>query len=157
MDIRSINNQNALQAVMNQQEVISQPNVKGVTRSDNDFSALMMQVENNHYLAEKNRVMNATEQQVYFNTQDIDALKYEKNTEKALMGVAQQFEAIFVQQILKQMRSASLVLADEDNPLSSKSYDTYQDMFDGQLSLNLTQNGGMGLAKMMYEQMKGHF
>ncbi|MGN6580040.1 MAG: flagellar assembly peptidoglycan hydrolase FlgJ [Bordetella sp.] len=64
--------------------------------------------------------------------------------------VAKQFEALFVQMMIKQMRQAS-----PKNPLfHSQSDDMWQSMADEQMALNLSQSGGIGLAKSLLAEMQ---
>ncbi len=86
-------------------------------------------------------------------SQSLQEIKLIDDQDLALRQVAEQFEAIFVQQMLKQMRSASAVIADKDNPLTSQSDSVYQDMLDGQLALNMSQTSGMGIADMLVKQL----
>lgn len=83
----------------------------------------------------------------------LQEIKLIDDQELALRQVAEQFEAIFVQQMLKQMRSANAVIADEDNPLTSQTDSVYQDMLDGQLAMNMSQSSGMGIADMLVKQL----
>ena len=75
--------------------------------------------------------------------------------EDVLQEAAQQFEAIFVQMMLKSMRKAQDALADENSPFNSEQVKFYRDMHDQQLAADLTSNGGMGLADVIVKQM-GH-
>ena len=75
--------------------------------------------------------------------------------EDVLQEAAQQFEAIFVQMMLKSMRKAQDALADENSPFNSEQVKFYRDMHDQQLAADLTSNGGMGLADIIVKQM-GH-
>ena len=77
----------------------------------------------------------------------------ETNQNAALPAVAKQFESMFTQMLLKSMREANF-----DDPLfESQATDTWQDMFDQQLSLNLAQHGkGLGIADMLVRQLGGH-
>ncbi len=86
-------------------------------------------------------------------SQSLQEIKLIDDQDLALRQVAEQFEAIFVQQMLKQMRSASAVIADKDNPLTSQSDSVYQDMLDSQLALNMSQTSGMGIADMLVKQL----
>lgn len=72
----------------------------------------------------------------------------EGNTRK----VAQEFESLFLNQMLKVMRSANDVFA-EGNFLNSNESKTYQDMHDQQLAVNLSRNGGIGLADVLSRQL----
>ena len=73
-----------------------------------------------------------------------------KNPNAALEEVAAQFESIFLQQMLKSMRDATM----KSELFDSSQMDTYQGMADQQLALKLAENGGIGLARMMVEQMQ---
>ena len=73
-----------------------------------------------------------------------------KNPNAALEDVAAQFESIFLQQMLKSMRDATV----KSDLFDSSQMDTYQSMADQQLAVNLAENGGIGLARMMVEQMQ---
>lgn len=71
---------------------------------------------------------------------------------QALKEVAKQFEALFVQQMLKSMRAANEVFA-EDSYFNSSEMQFHQDMYDQQMSLELTRGTGIGLADALYQQM----
>lgn len=67
------------------------------------------------------------------------------------MPVARQFEALFLQMMLKSMRDT----VPEGGLLSSDSMDSYQQMFDSQLSVDLAEGGGVGLAEVIAKQISG--
>ncbi len=71
----------------------------------------------------------------------------------ALKLVSQQFEAQFLQTVLKQMRSASDVMADSDSPLSSQNDGMYRDWHDAELAGRLSQMQSTGLASVMTKQL----
>ncbi|MGS0682061.1 rod-binding protein [Shewanella sp. 125m-7] len=71
----------------------------------------------------------------------------------ALKLVSQQFEAQFLQTVLKQMRSASDVMADKDSPLSSQNDGMYRDWHDAELAGRLSQMQSTGLASVMAKQL----
>lgn len=73
--------------------------------------------------------------------------------EKVLQEAAEQFEAIFVQMMLKSMRKAQDALADENSPFNSQQVKFYRDMHDQQLAADLTANGGLGLADVIVKQL----
>jgi flagellar protein FlgJ len=64
--------------------------------------------------------------------------------------VAQQFESLFMQMMLKSMRDATV----KSDLFSSDQMDTYQTMADQQTALSLSQQGGIGLARVLVEQMQ---
>ncbi|MFS1702339.1 flagellar assembly peptidoglycan hydrolase FlgJ [Alteromonas sp. AMM-1] len=71
----------------------------------------------------------------------------------ALKEAAQQFEAIFVQMMLKSMRKAQDAMADEDSPFNSEQMKFYRDMHDQQMAADMASGGGMGLAKLIVQQL----
>ena len=74
--------------------------------------------------------------------------------EEALQSAAKQFEAIFMQMLMKSMRSAQDVLA-SDSPFNSESTKFYRDMHDQQMSLELSNNGSLGLSELIVRQLGG--
>lgn len=66
--------------------------------------------------------------------------------------VAQEFESLFLNEMLKSMRSANEVFA-EGNFMNSNESKTYQDMHDQQLALTLSKNQGIGLADVLTRQL----
>ncbi|NOZ36922.1 MAG: flagellar assembly peptidoglycan hydrolase FlgJ [Gammaproteobacteria bacterium] len=92
-------------------------------------------------------------QDIYTDLNGLDRLRKQaqENPEKTLKVVAQQFESLFMQMVLKSMRKASF-----GNPLFDSSQSKfYQDMFDKQLSLNLAQGRGIGMTEMLERQLHG--
>lgn len=74
--------------------------------------------------------------------------------EQALQTAAKQFEAIFMQMLLKSMRKAEEVL-ESDSPFNSESTKFYRDMHDQQMSLELSNNGSLGLSDLIVRQLGG--
>jgi flagellar protein FlgJ len=72
------------------------------------------------------------------------------NPNAALEEVASQFEALFLQMMLKSMRDATV----EGGLFDSSQMETYQGMADQQVALRMSEQGGIGLARMMVEQMQ---
>ncbi len=92
--------------------------------------------------------------QSYHNYTDVNALsdlkkKAREDQESALRPVAEQFEAIFVQQILKESRKVSF----DEGWLDGGQGDFYKDWSDKQLSLNLSSKGTLGFADNIVEQL----
>lgn len=92
---------------------------------------------------------------VYTDVQGLQNLKAEKNQDAALKKIAQQFESLFLHEMLKTMRKANEVF-EEDSLLNSSDTQFFRDMYDQQLSLNLAQKG-TGLAKSIYEQLSRQY
>ena len=70
---------------------------------------------------------------------------------ETLRKVAGQFEALFVQMMLKNMRDSSL----NDGLLDSDQTKFYQGMFDQQIATEMTKGRGLGLADMLIRQLGG--
>jgi len=86
-----------------------------------------------------------------FDLQSLSALKggLRKDDPQALKAAAQQFEALFLQTVLKSMRAAT----PQDGPLDSDQTRFYQELLDAQLAQLLAAKGGTGLAKMIEKQL----
>lgn len=76
-----------------------------------------------------------------------------KSSPKALETVAGQFEAMFLQMVLRQMRSGADALASEDSPFSSKQQGVFRDFYDGQISIEMSRNQSAGIAEMLIKQL----
>lgn len=68
-----------------------------------------------------------------------------KPDEARLRKVCQDFEAVFIGQIWKQMRSS----VPKEGMLHSKEEESYLSMFDQELSVKMARSGGIGLADML--------
>ncbi|VEG89770.1 flagellar assembly peptidoglycan hydrolase FlgJ [Legionella spiritensis] len=76
----------------------------------------------------------------------------QEDARKALPEVTKQFEAIFLQSMLKSMRLGQQFL-DESSPFKGKYQETFQDMLDGQYASNVANGKGIGLAEMLARQL----
>jgi flagellar protein FlgJ len=84
----------------------------------------------------------------YSNLNGLAALKQDSRSPQALRAVAQQIDALFLQMMLKSMRDAS---ADQGDP-NSNEMSMYQDMFDKQIALTLSQRQDLGLGSLLMRQ-----
>lgn len=94
----------------------------------------------------------------YADPNGLTALKSDARAQDpaALKEVAKQFESLFTQMLLKQMREANKSLNDGDTLFGGgEQADFYQDMFDNQLAVHLSQGKGLGLADMLVRQLAG--
>ena len=89
--------------------------------------------------------------QVYTDTQALNDLKTQarNDTKAALRPVAEQFEAIFVEQMLKESRKVKL----DDGWLDGDKTDFYKDWHDKQFAQSISAKGGLGLADIIVEQL----
>lgn len=70
-------------------------------------------------------------------------------TPEALRETARQFESLFTRMLLKSMRATSF-----DDTMQGQGEGFYRDLFDDQLSIELSKGKGLGLADMLVEQLK---
>ncbi|ERI52098.1 flagellar rod assembly protein FlgJ [Pseudomonas sp. EGD-AK9] len=83
----------------------------------------------------------------------LNQFKVGGDSEQNIRKVAQEFESLFMNEMLKAMRSAGEAFG-EGNFLNSNESKTYQDMHDQQLSVTLAKEGrGIGLADVLVRQM----
>jgi flagellar protein FlgJ len=87
----------------------------------------------------------------YSDLNGLNALKTAGSSPQTLHAVAQQVDAMFLQMMLKSMREAS---ADAGDP-ESNAMGMYEDMFDKQVSLTLSQHQDIGLGSVLTRQIGG--
>ena len=68
----------------------------------------------------------------------------------SLKEVAQQFESIFINMMLQSMRKAT----ERSGLMDSDAAQTYESMFDQELALHLSEQGGLGVAEALERQMQ---
>jgi len=88
---------------------------------------------------------------VYTDIQGLERLRNSAKDESpdTLRAVAKQFEALFMQMMLKNMRDASLGDGIFDNDQTK----FYQEMFDKQISISMSERQGLGIADMIVRQL----
>lgn len=78
----------------------------------------------------------------------------DKNSDANMRKVAQEFESLFLSEMLKSARSATEALG-KDNPLNTPAAKQYQEMYDQQLAVSMSrEGGGIGLADVLMRQMQ---
>lgn len=83
----------------------------------------------------------------------LNQFKVGGDSEQNIRKVAQEFESLFMNEMLKAMRSANAAFG-EGNFMNSNESKTYQDMHDQQLAVTLSKEGrGIGLADVLVRQM----
>lgn len=83
------------------------------------------------------------------------AAKANPEDKAALKMAAQHFESIFIGMMLKSMRKANAVF-EEGNPMHSNTTKFFRDMYDQQLATDMADQGSMGLADIIVEQLAGN-
>ena len=92
-----------------------------------------------------------------FNYFDMSALselkgKADDKDDEKLRVVAEQLESVFLELVLKAMHEANASMKSEFIERDNEEF--YQQMFDKQLALSLSRSGGIGLADVIYKQLK---
>ena len=77
-----------------------------------------------------------------------------QNTPENLTKAARHFESVFIDMWMQSAREANQVFA-EDNFLNGPYMDMSQQMLDREMSVHLSNNGGIGLAEVIVRQMSG--
>jgi flagellar protein FlgJ len=86
----------------------------------------------------------------YTDLNGLAALKADPTSPQAISAVAGQVEALFLQMMLKSMRDASM--GDE---LDGNEMGVYQDMFDKQVALTISQHQDLGIGAILKRQLSG--
>lgn len=72
---------------------------------------------------------------------------YDEDDQKALKEACQDFESIFLNMMLKEMRK-SVPTSDDSYAMS-----TFTEMLDEEIAKDLSKGNGIGIADMMYKQL----
>ena len=82
---------------------------------------------------------------------------YAKASDEELMEVCKQFEAYFLEQVMKGMESI-IPKSDEDEDSSmTQTVDFFKDTMYQELASKSTETQGLGLAQTLYESMKREY
>ncbi|MDN4545025.1 flagellar assembly peptidoglycan hydrolase FlgJ [Pseudomonas sp. C32] len=102
----------------------------------------------------KSGLVSSSDSGSYSDLNRLNQLKVgDKNSDGNLRKVAQEFESLFLGEMLKSMRSATEALG-QDNPLNTPAAKQYQEMYDQQLAVSMSrEGGGIGLADVLMRQM----
>ncbi|MFJ2537748.1 flagellar assembly peptidoglycan hydrolase FlgJ [Pseudomonas sp. NPDC087614] len=102
----------------------------------------------------KSGLVSSSDSGSYSDLNRLNQLKVgDKDSDANMRKVAQEFESLFLGEMLKSMRSATEALG-QDNPLNTPAAKQYQEMYDQQLAVSLSrEGGGIGLADVLMRQM----
>ncbi len=78
---------------------------------------------------------------------------YSKASDDELMDACKQFEAYFLEQVFKEM-AKTIPSSEEDGGSNGALVDYFKDSMIQELSAQSTETNSLGLAQMLYEQMK---
>jgi len=86
----------------------------------------------------------------YTDINALAALKRDPNSAQSINAVAEQVEALFLQMMLKSMRDASSAEETDSNEMGM-----YQDMFDKQVALSISQHADLWIGRLLKRQLSG--
>ena len=95
----------------------------------------------------------ASSKAFYLDGKALQDIKLKGDSEEGIRQVAQQFEAVFIQMMLKNMRASSAVLSDQDSALSLQSGSMFQELWDNQMSIDVAKKSKLGIADMLTKQL----
>lgn len=79
-------------------------------------------------------------------------------TEEELMNACKEFEAYFIEQMYKGMEKTIMKAEDDENSTANQYMNAFKDMqIEEYAKMTTEQNGGIGLAQQLYEQMKRNY
>lgn len=81
---------------------------------------------------------------------------YSKATDAELMDACKQFEAYFMEQMFKEMMK-TIPKSEETSSYTTNLTDYYKDNMVQELASSSTEQNSLGLAQMLYEQMKRNY
>lgn len=81
---------------------------------------------------------------------------YSTATDDELMEACKEFEAYFLEQMFKEMMK-TIPKNDDESGSTSTMMDYYQEQMIQSLASDSTENNSLGLAQMLYEQMKRNY
>lgn len=87
------------------------------------------------------------------NPQSLDKLRFQasqNNGKESVRAAASQFEAYFLQLMLRSMRQT----LSQDGPFDSQETRMFSDMFDQQVAQSISQSKGLGLADLLVQQLQ---
>ena len=88
--------------------------------------------------------------------QDTVSKDYSKASDDELLDVCKQFEAYFMEQVFKQMEK-TIIKDEEASGTTSALVDYFKDSALQELTQTSTETQGLGIAQMLYEQMKRNY
>ncbi|PSW03536.1 rod-binding protein [Photobacterium lipolyticum] len=94
---------------------------------------------------------------LYNDLTSIQNIKANTDKQEALEQAAGQFEAVFLQTVLKHMRQASDAMQDEeDGVFNSRQQKFYRSMHDSQIAVEMSHKQSLGIADMLVKQLGQH-
>lgn len=115
-----------------------------------------MSLSIDNYMNQLNDVYNQVGNSSASKLEDKLSGSFESATDEELMDVCKQFEAYFMEQIIKGMEKMIPKNDDEDSSMS-KTVDYFKETMIQQIASESTNTQGLGLAQTLYESMKRQY
>lgn len=102
----------------------------------------------------KSLVSTTPDSGAYTDLNRLSSLKHgDRDSDANVRKVAQEFESLFISEMLKASRKAGDVLA-QDNPMNTETVKQYRDMYDQQMAVSMSrEGGGIGLQDVLVRQL----
>ncbi|MGN0131998.1 MAG: rod-binding protein [Lachnospiraceae bacterium] len=78
-------------------------------------------------------------------------------SDEELMEVCKEFESYLLEQVFKEMEKTSSIFGEDEDDSSSQLVDYFKDTTIAELASQSTDQNSLGLAQMLYEQMKRNY
>ena len=82
---------------------------------------------------------------------------YSKEQDEELLDACKQFESYLLEQVFKEMEKTVDCFKEEDSDPNSTLVDYFKDNTLQELASDSTEKQGLGIAQMLYEQMKRNY
>lgn len=89
---------------------------------------------------------------LFLSLHNTDASKRDVKGTAELINVAEQFEALFVEQLLQAARQSNL----DDGLFENEETNTYREMLDKEYAKNIAKNAPLGIADAIQQQFGRH-
>ena len=103
-------------------------------------------------------IQNTAQATAYFDITNLQQMaelaksKKDADSKTSLEFAAKQFESLFIQMLFSQMRETEQAF--KSDLLDNSDSEFYQEMYDTQLALNMSENNGIGLKEVILSQLK---
>lgn len=88
---------------------------------------------------------------------NLSEAEVQAKTDEELMEVCKEFEAYFLEQVFKEMEKTTTIFNEEESGSTSQLVDYFKDSTIAELAGESTDQNSLGLAQMLYEQMKRNY
>lgn len=80
-----------------------------------------------------------------------------EKTDDELMEVCKEFESYLLEQVFKEMDKTTSIFGEDEDNTSSQMVDYFKETTIAELASQSTEQNSLGLAQMLYEQMKRNY